>query len=276
MSLASARIYLTCNVATENDIFPWKNSEFRASISALGIPSETLEDQVPDPPESLAGHLSQQYSENEMSKMAEQLAEISSALIATHSLPAVDRLHPVVDPTLEAKHSGSTESKSRYPVRSRELSVKALDNIAAEAEHAANKHLVNWIRVLDVFQVSNSTVSTPSAASHGSQKEARIEDPQNDLEAFSGPQKEEWISADQAEIDQLHLRKTWVLIPLSEVPPGTRIWERDSYGMSSGCPIPISMFIPLLLVATPDLRFLLLSTSSKNHVSLVSSFKASI
>ena len=229
MSLGTARIYLTRNVVTENDIFPWKNSEFRARISALGIPSETLEEPVPDAPESLAEHLSLQYTEDEKAKMAEQLAEISSAPIATRSRPAdPSSLHPAVDPTLEAKHSSSTESKSRYPARSRELSVKALENITAEAEHAVRSHLINWARVLETFQASNSTdaavfAATASSAQHGSHKKALIEDPKTDLEAFSGAQKEEWISADQAEMDQLHLRGTWVLVPPNEVPPHTRI-----------------------------------------------------
>ena len=125
--------------------------------------------------------------------------------------------------------------------------------------------------MLKVFQISRSTAPTPPAASHGSHKKALIEDPQNDLEAFSGPQKEEWISTDQSEIDQLHLRKTWVLVPLSEVPPGTRILGTRFVRHVKWQPNTDIDVHPL----APDLRCLLLPTSSKN-VSLVSSFKASI
>ena len=196
--LASNRIASSRNVVFDNSIMPCKDKNYRELVA------EMLDNVCEDlPPDAEGGVLDMESAQNAIS--AVPVCSWKPAVFPSADELTIEQVGEINKALgIAAPHEPESQEATdrRTSTREKEPSSKALENIVNDADYDASLYAAT---------AANSDSIYP------------IADPKNDKEAFGGPQKQEWIKADQAEMEEIWKRNTYDLVPPSEVPAGVKV-----------------------------------------------------
>ena len=135
-SFDTGRTYPTRNCIVDNSILPYKNTDFRKQIRALGLRAgDGGDEKIPDEPETLGEHLALQLDDDEKEKLKSKMEEILSPPIATRVAPPTDdKKHEDTIPDIAEGDEAPGEDADHLPPRSRKPSPQAHENLRQEEE----------------------------------------------------------------------------------------------------------------------------------------------